>query len=78
MDWKIELIPGSLRGIRNVVADVEAAREEIVGRGVAASAIRHWQAGGWQDGKGGRWNSFVVFADPDGNGWELQEAPAAG
>ena len=67
--------PGSLRGIRIVVAEIEAARQEIVGRGVAAGPVRHWEPDGWHDGKGGRWNSFVQFDDPDGNGWELQEAP---
>ena len=70
--------PGSIRGIRIVVPDIETARAEIVGRGVKAGPIRHWEAGGWAEGRGGRWNSFVEFEDPDGNGWELQEAPAGG
>jgi hypothetical protein len=28
------------------------------------------------DGPGARWNSFVLFKDPDGNGWTVQERPA--
>lgn len=70
--------PGSIRGIRIVVADVEAARAGMVERGVECGPVRHWDGAGWADGKGGRWNSFVPFDDPDGNGWELQEAPGAG
>jgi catechol 2,3-dioxygenase-like lactoylglutathione lyase family enzyme len=68
--------PGSIRGVRIVVADVVAARAALVGRGVACGPVRHWDGRDWAEGKGGRWNSFVRFDDPDGNGWELQEAPA--
>ena len=32
--------------------------------------------GEWADGKGGDWNSFLFFSDPDGNGWVVQERPA--
>ena len=28
------------------------------------------------DGRGGPWNSFIFFSDPDGNGWTVQERPA--
>ena len=38
--------------------------------------IRHFDNGGWVDGKGGPWNSFFFFSDPDGNGWTVQEKPA--
>jgi hypothetical protein len=34
--------------------------------------------GEWVEGRGGRWNSFIFFGDPDGNGWVLQERPASG
>lgn len=70
-----ESAPGSLRGIQIVVADIEAARSELVGRGVDCTAVRHFDGSGWADGKGGDWNSFVSFSDPDGNGWVLQESP---
>jgi catechol 2,3-dioxygenase-like lactoylglutathione lyase family enzyme len=70
-----ESVPGSLQGVQIVVADIEAARAELVGRGVECSAVRHFDGTGWADGKGGDWNSFVSFSDPDGNGWVLQESP---
>jgi catechol 2,3-dioxygenase-like lactoylglutathione lyase family enzyme len=68
--------PGSLQGVQIVVADIEAARNELVERGVECTQVRHFDGGGWADGKGGDWNSFVHFNDPDGNGWVLQEAPS--
>jgi len=69
--------PGSLQGVQIVVADIEAARAELVERGVDCTPVRHFDGGGWSEGKGGDWNSFVHFSDPDGNGWVLQEAPAS-
>jgi predicted enzyme related to lactoylglutathione lyase len=70
--------PGSVQGLQLVVSDVEAARAVLVERGVEAGPIRHFENGVWLDGKGGDWNSFVSFSDPDGNGWVLQERPARG
>jgi catechol 2,3-dioxygenase-like lactoylglutathione lyase family enzyme len=55
--------PGSVRGLHLVVADIEAARDELVGRGVEVSEIHDF--GGGVRG--------AEFADPDGNSWELQE-----
>ncbi len=74
----LDTSPGSLQGVQLVVADVEAARAELAGRGVAVSPIRHMEEGAWVDGRGGPWNSFAFFSDPDGNGWVLQERPADG
>src|SRR5919206_4838558 len=37
--------PGSVRGTHLIVADIEAARAELVGRGVAVSEVRHFAAG---------------------------------
>jgi predicted enzyme related to lactoylglutathione lyase len=54
--------PGSVRGLQIVVADVDAARAELTGRGVEVSEV--------QEFPGGR---FVFFSDPDGNGWSLQQ-----
>jgi len=68
--------PGSYRGTHLVVADIEAARAELVGRGVAVSEIRHMTPKGWADGpdpEHGDYASFADFADPDGNIWLLQE-----
>jgi catechol 2,3-dioxygenase-like lactoylglutathione lyase family enzyme len=67
--------PGSYEGLQLVVTDIEAARDELRGRGVDVGPIRHFENGEWLDGKGGPWNSFANFADPDGNGWVLQETP---
>ena len=69
--------PGSYRGTHLVVADIEAARAELVGRGVAVSEIRHMSPDGWQPGRDPErhdYNSFADFSDPDGNTWVLQEA----
>ena len=70
--------PGMMEGLQIVVSDIEAARVELVERGVEASPVQHVEEGGWVEGRGGRWNSFVFFSDPDGNGWVLQERPASG
>ncbi|HEX2025213.1 MAG TPA: glyoxalase superfamily protein [Actinomycetota bacterium] len=68
--------PGSYRGLHLVVADIEAARQELVGRGVEVSEIRHMSPQGWKPGPDREhtdYNSFADFADPDGNTWILQE-----
>ena len=75
--------PGSYRGTHLVVTDLEAARAELVGRGVEVSEIRHYDrdAGEWRPGVDpdhGRYASYADFSDPDGNTWVLQEVPAAG
>jgi predicted enzyme related to lactoylglutathione lyase len=57
--------PGSVRGMQIVVADVQAARAELVGRGVEVSEVQEFP-----------WGSFVFFSDPDGNGWAVQQLPA--
>ena len=73
--------PGSYRGTHLVVTDLEAARAELVGRGVDVSEIRHYdrEAGEWRPGVDpdhGRYASYADFSDPDGNTWVLQEVPA--
>jgi len=57
--------PGSMRGLHLVVADIEAARAELVERGVDIGPI--------QDVGGGV--RYAGFADPDGNSLTLQEMP---
>lgn len=69
--------PGSLQGLQLVVSNVDAARAELLGRGVEVSGVYHFEDGVRADGPGGRWNSFVSFSDPDGNVWVVQERPAA-
>lgn len=58
--------PGSAQGLRLVVADIDQARAELAGRGVAVSDVEDRP-----------WGRFAWFSDPDGNGWELNQ-PAAG
>jgi catechol 2,3-dioxygenase-like lactoylglutathione lyase family enzyme len=60
-----DMEPGSQRGVMIVVADVKAAREQLLASGVEASDIDVQP-----------WGSFVRFSDPDGNTWALQEVPA--
>jgi catechol 2,3-dioxygenase-like lactoylglutathione lyase family enzyme len=67
--------PGSVKGLQLVVSDIAAARAELVERGVDATPVQHYEGSGLVDGRGGRWNNFVFFTDPDGNGWTLQESP---
>lgn len=72
--------PGSYRGTHLVVADIEAARDELAGRGVEVSEIRHMTETGWQPGPDPEhrdYASFADFADPDGNTWVLQESNRA-
>jgi catechol 2,3-dioxygenase-like lactoylglutathione lyase family enzyme len=68
--------PGSAQGLQLVVSDVDAARAELVERGVEVTPVQHFDGGGRAEGRGGDWNSFVFFSDPDGNGWAVQERPA--
>ncbi len=59
--------PGTAAGLQLVVTDIEAARAELVERGVEVSEV--------QDLPGGQ---FVFFEDPDGNGWSVQGIPSRG
>ena len=59
------MAPGSLQGLQMVVSDIEAAREELLGRGLSTVSEVDVQP----------WGSFVYFADPDGNGWAVQQLP---
>lgn len=70
-----DMRPGSLKGLQLVVADVDAARAQLVERGVAISPVQHYEGVTLVDGRGGRWNSFIFFNDPDGNSWGVQERP---
>jgi predicted enzyme related to lactoylglutathione lyase len=57
--------PGSVQGMQIVVSDINAARAELVERGVEVSEVQEFD-----------WGSFVFFSDPDGNGWAVQQIPA--
>jgi catechol 2,3-dioxygenase-like lactoylglutathione lyase family enzyme len=81
--------PGSAQGLYLIVSDIEAARAELLGRGVEISEVFH-DAGGvyagpdepylfgrqrvrGRDPEQRSYRSFASFHDPDGNGWLLQE-----
>jgi predicted enzyme related to lactoylglutathione lyase len=81
--------PGCAQGLYLVVSDIEAAREELVRRGVAVSDVFHNEGNeytgtdepylfgrhriGGRDPEHGTYRSFASFRDPDGNGWFMQE-----
>jgi len=81
--------PGSAQGLYLIVSDIEAARAELLGRGVNVSEVFH-DAGGvftgpdapylfgrvrvnGRDAEHRSYRSFASFSDPDGNGWLFQE-----
>src|SRR5215211_6962696 len=56
--------PGSVRGLQLVVDDIEAARDELAGRGLDAGEVQDFP-----------WGRFLFFTDPDGNRWAVQQIP---
>ena len=84
--------PGSVQGLYLIVSDIEAARNELLGRGVEISEVFHDAAGvyvgkdepylfgrvrvGGLDPERRSYRSYASFRDPDGNGWLLQEVAA--
>ncbi|HEU0318327.1 MAG TPA: VOC family protein [Solirubrobacteraceae bacterium] len=50
-----------------MVPDADAARAELLERGVEVGEVQDFP-----------WGRFVFFQDPDGNGWAVQEIPARG
>jgi catechol 2,3-dioxygenase-like lactoylglutathione lyase family enzyme len=72
--------PGSAQGLHLVVADIVAARDKMLQRGVQVSEVRHLESGTWVPGPDPQrenYMSFAEFADPDGNVWVLQEVNRA-
>ncbi|MFL5912473.1 MAG: VOC family protein [Gaiellaceae bacterium] len=78
--------PGSAQGLYLIVSDIEAAHDDLAGRGVDVSDVFHPDSPGAQfqpDDASGRvsgpapdhasYSSFVTFSDPEGNGWLFQE-----
>ena len=63
----VEGEPGSVQGLQMTVADIEATRAELAGRGAEVSDIQDMD-----------WGRFVFFTDPDGNKWALQQLPQRG
>jgi catechol 2,3-dioxygenase-like lactoylglutathione lyase family enzyme len=76
--------PGSARSLTLAVDDLDAARDNLIARGVEVSEVFHYARGpfidavenprvGGRDPEGRSYFSFASFEDPDGNGWLLQE-----
>jgi catechol 2,3-dioxygenase-like lactoylglutathione lyase family enzyme len=68
--------PGSVQRLAMVVSDIDAAREDLVSRGVEVSDVFHRGEGGFAPGPDPQrrsYNSFATFSDPDGNSFLLQE-----
>lgn len=76
--------PGSIDHLVLVVDDVDAARDDLIARGVDVSEVFHYAGGPFnnavenprvsgRDPQGRSYFSFASFSDPDGNGWLLQE-----
>lgn len=68
--------PGTYQGLHLVVEDIEAARAELVGRGVEVSEPFHFGDQGRVDGlhpDRAAYGTFLSLSDPDGNGWLVQE-----
>ena len=75
-----EMVPGSLHGLHRVVTDIDVARAELVERGVDASELFHFGAGGQTRGadpERSDYATFLTFHDPDGNTWMVQEVGRA-
>jgi catechol 2,3-dioxygenase-like lactoylglutathione lyase family enzyme len=64
--------PGSAQGMILVVSDIDAARDDLVGRGVEVSEVQEARPPGF-DSPGRSYFARASFSDPDGNRWELQE-----
>jgi catechol 2,3-dioxygenase-like lactoylglutathione lyase family enzyme len=76
--------PGSAHSLVLAVDDIDAARGDLIARGVDVSEVFHYAGGpfnnavenprvGGRDPQGRSYFSFASFEDPDGNGWLLQE-----
>ena len=67
--------PGSAQRLELVVSDIDAARDDLVARGVEVSELFHLDGGpvAGPDPERRSYNTYVSFSDPDGNTWLLQE-----
>ena len=68
--------PARYQGLHLVVTDIEAARAELVGRGVEVGEPFHFGAEGQAPGlhpERADYGTYLSFSDPDGNGWLVQE-----
>jgi predicted enzyme related to lactoylglutathione lyase len=64
--------PGSAQGTILVVSDIDAAREDLISRGVEVSEVQEARPPGFE-GDGRSYFATATFSDPDGNAFVLQE-----
>ena len=68
------MAPGSLDRLYLAVKDIDAARADLVSRGVDVSEVEQQpKPPGFPDLPGRSYFAYASFSDPDGNGWLLQE-----
>jgi catechol 2,3-dioxygenase-like lactoylglutathione lyase family enzyme len=66
--------PGSAAGLILAVTDIDAARDDLVSRGVPVSEVQEARPPGFDAPEGERsYFARASFSDPDGNDWQLQE-----
>src|SRR3954449_3865620 len=65
--------PGSLEKLYLAVKDIDAAREDLVSRGVEVSEVEEQPKPPGIDFPGRSYFAYASFSDPDGNSWLLQE-----
>ena len=66
--------PGSLQRVYLAVKDIDAARDDLLSRGVEVSEVDEQpKPPGFPDSLGRSYFTYASFSDPDGNGWLLQE-----
>jgi predicted enzyme related to lactoylglutathione lyase len=77
-------VPGSFQGMHLIVADIRAARKDLLERGIRVSEVFHDRGGIFHrvdtqflavgpNPEGKSYASYATFSDPDGNAWVLQE-----
>jgi catechol 2,3-dioxygenase-like lactoylglutathione lyase family enzyme len=64
--------PGSAQANILVVKDIDAARNDLINRGIEVSEVQEMKPPGF-DAPGRSYFARASFSDPDANGWELQE-----
>jgi catechol 2,3-dioxygenase-like lactoylglutathione lyase family enzyme len=65
--------PGSVQRLELVVDDIDAARDDLISRGVDVSEVYEQRPPGLESIPGRSYFAYASFSDPDGNGWLLQE-----
>jgi catechol 2,3-dioxygenase-like lactoylglutathione lyase family enzyme len=65
--------PGSVDRLILAVKDIDAARDDLISRGVDVSEVYEQRPPGFESIPGRSYFTYASFSDPDGNGWLLQE-----